>query len=563
MAGVKLGTVLVREGVITPQQLEEALRIQVLYGGRLGTNLVDLRYIDLEKMAEWLGRATGFPVATDEMCQEAPAEAVALIGSEMAERFECFPLRKDGRRLHLAMVNPADLAATDALSFKTGLRIVPYVVPELRLYGWLEKRYGVERKLRYIRLSAKEDPTRQPQTTAPSSASPVRPGGVTAVSVPSTSSSPTLPPVAASAPPSNPSGYNPFGAGARQPTPQTAPRMPVDASRAAAPATLTPVTSPTVQRPGSEPTAGAASNGASPFPTLPPLPSAAPVAATRPDVRPVTLPPAPKAPTFSVAPAAIPPSYFSAQPSMPPVARASTPPGVAQATVRPTVPPPPVPGLRPPSTPQAGTAPSVPRVQLPGSGASTPPPVSHGGSPRVNAGLPPGGVASSPPPAAGLSLTEAIVALESAPGRDEVADTILRYGTGLLDTAMMFLVRDGMALGWKGRGARFDPSVVEMLMLPLNAPSMFQAAMDTKTAYAGPVTDLTLHRHFYKALRRDPPQSVVVVPVVMRDRVVNVIYGDRLERHDAAVASAGLVELASHVAGAYERILRDSKKRLA
>src|SRR3954464_6903123 len=114
---VKLGTMLVREGVITPHQLEEALRTQVLYGGRLGTNLVELGYVDADAMTEWLGRTSGFPVATKALFDNAGPEALSLIPGEMAERFECFPLRKDGRRLHLAMVSPADLAATDALSF--------------------------------------------------------------------------------------------------------------------------------------------------------------------------------------------------------------------------------------------------------------------------------------------------------------------------------------------------------------------------------------------------------------------------------------------------------------
>ena len=50
-----------------------------------------------------------------------------------------------------------DLAAVDAISFKTGLRVIPYIVPEYSLYLQLEKRYGIVRKLRYVRLSSKVD----------------------------------------------------------------------------------------------------------------------------------------------------------------------------------------------------------------------------------------------------------------------------------------------------------------------------------------------------------------------------------------------------------------------
>lgn len=426
----KLGTLLVREGVITPQQLEEALRIQVLYGGRLGTTLVELNYVSIDVMGEWLGRTTGFPVATQLMFEEATPDVLGLIPSDMAERFECFPLRKDGRRLHLAMVTPTDLAATDALSFKTGLRIVPYVAPELRLSHYLEKRCGVVRKMGYVRIAGDSRP----------------------------------PPVVAPPPPPLP------------PLP-TAP----------APRFGSPSVPPAVR--GTTP----------PPPTMASTPPP-----TRPEVRPVSSP--------------LPPSVPPPARVMPP----SAPPRMEPVALRPTAPP------------AAVTVPSVPKV-----------------APAI--------VAPAVP--ASISLDEAVEGLRNAPGREEIADILLRFGAGVVDTILLFLVRDGMALGWKGRGGGLDPAMVELVMLPLNAPSMFQETAESRRAYAGPVTEQVLHRHFFKALRRDPPSTVVVVPVVMRDRAVNLVYADRVNG-DASVALPALSELARHVATAYERILRDSKKRL-
>ncbi|MEJ7604487.1 MAG: hypothetical protein WKG01_41915 [Kofleriaceae bacterium] len=60
---MKLGTLLLRNAAIGLSQLESALRNQVLYGGRLGTNLVELGYIDLELLSAYLAEP-GFPIAT-------------------------------------------------------------------------------------------------------------------------------------------------------------------------------------------------------------------------------------------------------------------------------------------------------------------------------------------------------------------------------------------------------------------------------------------------------------------------------------------------------------------
>ena len=61
---MKLGTLLLRNAAIGLSQLEAALRNQVLYGGRLGTNLVELGFLDLELLSTYLAELTGLPVAT-------------------------------------------------------------------------------------------------------------------------------------------------------------------------------------------------------------------------------------------------------------------------------------------------------------------------------------------------------------------------------------------------------------------------------------------------------------------------------------------------------------------
>lgn len=449
--GLKLGTLLVREGVITAQQLEEAQRVQALYGGRLGTTLIELNYIDADTLASWLSRVSGFPVASRSMLQDVPDESLQLIPAELAEKFECFPLFKDGRRLHIAMANPADLAVTDAIAFKTGLRLVPYVVPEIVLYSALEKRYGVVRKLRYARLSQSAD------------AIPVVPAGL------KRESSTARPAAYDGSPPSDPSA----------------------------------------------------------LPPLPPhLASLSNLSSVPPPVRNSLTPP----PVGSVPPVVAPRvSMLGAS-------------AVAPPSVPPTILPPiPAGWSSTPGIPHAPTPTSIPPVSL---AHLAPTPV------------------SIPPQRAPVRADPrgAIEALAAARSREEVANSLLEFAPEHHDTMLLFVVRDDLALGWKGRGLGIHERLVDNVMLPLNTPSMFQEAVASRSIARGPLGDSPLHKHFFNALGRNPPQAALVVPVLVRNRAVNLIYVDRLASEDVSALAEPLTEVAKHVADAYERILVDSRR---
>jgi hypothetical protein len=150
---VKLGEMLVKAGAITPSQLDEVLKCQVIFGGRLGTNLVEMGFLGEDDLARFLSRKLGVPAAEPEELTEIPAEVIQLVPRELAAKHKVVPLRLDKKRLTLVMVDPLDFAAIDAISFKTGCIITPVVSPELRLTFCLEKYYEIPREVRYIRLS--------------------------------------------------------------------------------------------------------------------------------------------------------------------------------------------------------------------------------------------------------------------------------------------------------------------------------------------------------------------------------------------------------------------------
>ncbi len=151
---MKLGTLLLRNAAIGLSQLEAALRNQVLYGGRLGTNLVELGFIDLELLSSYLAELSGYPIATPTLLEEIDKSLVDKLGAETAHRLRAIPLGYVGEHkdtVAVAIVEPAQADTLEELSAKFGKPITPYVVPELRALYYLEKHFGLPRRARFIR----------------------------------------------------------------------------------------------------------------------------------------------------------------------------------------------------------------------------------------------------------------------------------------------------------------------------------------------------------------------------------------------------------------------------
>ena len=159
---MKFGSMLVQEKIITEGQLEEALRNQVIFGGKVGTNLIELGYITTERLSDALARHKGFPQANLSDLHSITTEVIALITAETAKQYQAIPLSLDKKRLTVAMANPNDLTSIDKLSFMTGMYINPVVIPELMLIMALEKYYKIKRETRYIAIA--RDMKRDPRT---------------------------------------------------------------------------------------------------------------------------------------------------------------------------------------------------------------------------------------------------------------------------------------------------------------------------------------------------------------------------------------------------------------
>jgi len=141
---------LIKMGAITETQLEQALTAQSVYGGRLGTNLLEMGLIGEDELARILTQKLGVPCIDAATLNAIPKEVIDVIPLDMVQRYHVLPVALDGKRLTLAMADPSDFNAIDEIGFVTGLVVVPRVCSELRLNLALEHYCDIKRSIRYI-----------------------------------------------------------------------------------------------------------------------------------------------------------------------------------------------------------------------------------------------------------------------------------------------------------------------------------------------------------------------------------------------------------------------------
>ena len=142
----KLGEILVRENLISPQHLREALDYQREHGGRLGFNLVKLGLVSDDMITAVLSRQYGIPSVNLELFQIDP-QVLNLIPQEVAQKYSVLPLSRVGASLTLAMVDPTNVFAMDDVKFMTGLNVEPVVVAEASIQHAISRYYGTSKEI--------------------------------------------------------------------------------------------------------------------------------------------------------------------------------------------------------------------------------------------------------------------------------------------------------------------------------------------------------------------------------------------------------------------------------
>jgi len=411
---MKLGEMLVRDGRLTETQLVAALGYQARDGGRLGTVLVEHGFVDIEALTVYLGLELGIPIATGAMLERAKRAAVRLLAPAQAFKHKCVPLVVQDRQLIAAIEDPHDFATLEALTSITGYRVLPRVAPELRIYYYIERYYGVARPARFSKF-----------------------------------------------------GDSPRGTDSE-----------VDAGLPAPP-----------------------------LPGLPPVP-AAPIAAPGPGphLRSVKL-----TKMFDDSEAL----ELEAEDLIDSLDADDAAPAEAA----------------PSATPLQPSAPIATRLP-------------------------------SSPPIAPAQLTPdlALRELAQATDRNRIVEVLLGYASATFDAAVVFAVRDNLAFGWRAFGELPGYAHVEHLLIPLEAPSVVQAAIAAEDhVFHGSLAPSTVNSHLYKVLGCAEPPIVTAGAITIGKRVVNVLYGHAPSLSPLQLTA--LKQICKSAAEAYARLIAGKKKK--
>src|SRR6202790_3745395 len=141
----RLGDLLVKEKIITPEQLEQANKVQKEQTCRLGSALVKLGFLTDEDVTNFLSRQYGVPAINLSYFEIDPV-VVKLIPFETAKRYQILPLSRVGASLTIAMVDPTNVFAMDDIKFMTGFNIEPVVASESSIIEGIDKAYGTSKE---------------------------------------------------------------------------------------------------------------------------------------------------------------------------------------------------------------------------------------------------------------------------------------------------------------------------------------------------------------------------------------------------------------------------------
>lgn len=468
----RLGELLVAAGVLEPAQLEEALRAQVIHGARLGTNLVELGHVELDQIAVALARQHGLPPAMRRHFERCDPEVQASLPSALAARHLVVPIgfvAGDETSVIVACRDPLSDDARDEIEEAMGLRrggLVPAICGELRIRYFLERAYAIPRPNRFLRVRrATSRPDVRPETFTGEWGS--YPGHLRADTFPD-----------------EPSHYRSFEdtTGSFRP----APPADHDDDDAAIDAALSALDAAPF-----EPT-GDFHIEETPVDHIidPPAPGTSWRRPTRTEPPPLEPPP-----PVEVVPTerALPLGGEELRRFVDTLADPLPGPALGRIALR--------------------TVSVKQELTTTASGRGEVAEAADVARILVEAG----------------SIAEVARAIRRARGRNRVGELAIgalrRFGDGL-DAAVLFVVREEVAIGWKGFARDVDDLAVDDLAVPLDAPTLLAAAArEARALLIDGAHGTDIDRRLWAALGHSDPGEVAVAPVFLADHPVCLVYG--------------------------------------
>jgi hypothetical protein len=159
-----------------------------------------------------------------------------------------------------------------------------------------------------------------------------------------------------------------------------------------------------------------------------------------------------------------------------------------------------------------------------------------------------------------LDPKEAQARLEAAASRDEIVEALLSLCLGTFRRVVFFIVREPWVVGWHGGGEGLDRAAASRLRIPLDEPSVFQTVTRDKTVFVGRFPPTPQNLAFLEAIDKRPTTNAAVFPVLVRNRVVNLIYADQGPAGNVKADLGDLLVAVQKVSRAYLRVIRQRVK---
>jgi len=140
----KLGEMLVDEGIITHDHLDQALKEQKANGGRIEQILVKMGFISEEVIMAFLGNQMSIPTVKIADMGNIDAEIIKMVSQNFAQRQILVPVSKEGNKLKVAMADPLNVSAIDDVKMMTGLEIEPVLASEDEIKATIAKAYSAD-----------------------------------------------------------------------------------------------------------------------------------------------------------------------------------------------------------------------------------------------------------------------------------------------------------------------------------------------------------------------------------------------------------------------------------
>jgi type IV pilus assembly protein PilB len=145
----RIGDLLVESGLLTAEQLQNALGEQKQTKMRLGEFLIDRQYLTEQQLIEVLEFQLGIP-HIQLYRQKIETKVINIIPQRLAEQHQVLPIRTEGNKLVVAMADPLDYFAIDELRMSTGLRIEPTIAARDELQRAIKRYYGLQESVEQI-----------------------------------------------------------------------------------------------------------------------------------------------------------------------------------------------------------------------------------------------------------------------------------------------------------------------------------------------------------------------------------------------------------------------------